>query len=247
MNVHRFTTAVAACAIAAGPANALLSINVAQDDTTVPGWVVNTFTLDCDQDLLSMVALSDLTSGSMLNLPGVWPDTFSNGPGDSYYSINNDPNTNGGLAPGDLGGYPGFFDENGIGMTWYNIGRSDIGIGLHLATLTFSEDTFGSLGFITYAGDGYVEGTFDINDGIADLVQSYVSEPEPDPDPDPGNDPDPVTTPDPGTTPDPPPPTPIPYPNPGSSAVPEPVGLGVLGAFVAIIGGLHRRRLDHTD
>lgn len=238
MSASRLTLVITMCALATPQAHALLSINVTQDYTTVPGWVVNTFTADSDFDITIMVAYSELTSGSMLNLPSIFPETLSTGPGDSYFSINDDPYTSGWLGHGDLvGGTPDpFFDEHGIGMAWHNLRTTDIGTDLHLATLTFSEDTFGSLLFETLAGDAEMRGTFDINGGIASLAQLYVQEPDTDPQSDPGSNPNTGGTPDSN-----------PNPNTGGSAVPEPVGLGIFGAFVAILGGLHRRRLHSVD
>ena len=232
------------CSLAASPTHALLSLNVTHDDTLLPGYVVNTFTLDSDEDISSAVAYSELTAGSMYDSDGSYRQSYFSTPGDSYISINNDPNFTGGLGYGDLtgGATAAFFDENGIGMTWFNICATDMGTDLHLMTLTFSIDTLGSLQFLTLPGyNGRIEATFDITDGVADFADLYIRESDPEPE----HNSYPGTDPDPGTTPPPPNPNPIPYPNPGggSHAIPEPAGLGVLGAIVAIVGGLHRKRL----
>lgn len=247
MNARRITLAAVACALATGHAHALLSINVSHDDALVPGWIVNTITADSDTDVTAAGALSDLTSGSLLQLSGFFPNTMPNGPGDSYISINNDPNTNSGLTAGDLTRPepppPATFDDAGIAMIWFNIGQNDIGTGLHLATLTFSADALGNLGFLASASGGYLaKGSFDIVNGVAIPGEFIFFEPPPRTDPVPNPQPNPN-----------PKPNPNPDLNPGGglpgdlnldgNAIPEPVWLGFLAAGAALIGGLHRRRL----
>lgn len=244
MNARRITLVAAACALNTGQvAHALLSINVTNDDTLVPGWVVNTFTADSDTDLTAAGALSNLTSGSLLQLPGFFPNTMPNGPGDSYISINNDPNTNSGLTAGDLVTSgptpPATFDDAGIAMIWFNIGQNDLGTGLHLATLTFSADALGNLGFLASAsGDYLVKGSFDIINGVAIPGEFIFFEPPPRTDPVPNPLPNPNPNPN---------PKPNPNPNPDGNAIPEPVWLGFLAVGAAVVGGLHRRRLGVHD
>lgn len=236
MNALRLTSALIPLTLATAPVHALLSINVTHDDTLVPGYIVNTFTLDSDTDITSTVALTELTSGTMYDTDGAYKLSPFSTPGDSYISINNDPNTNGGLGYGDLTGHSApaaFFDENGIGMAWFNVRDTDVGDDMHLMTLTFSNDTYGALQCLTLsASHGRLNALFDIAEGYADISVLDVTEPQPEPDPDPNPDPDPDLNPD-----------PQPNPNPGGNAIPEPVGLGVLAASAAVLGGLHRRRL----
>ena len=253
MDMTRRLIVSAVCAVACSQAQALMSINVFQDDTSVPGWVVNTFTVDSDTDLTAAVALTRLNSGSLLQVPGFFGDKRSNGLGDSYISINNDELTIAGLGAGDLGSQAAIFDSTGISQTWLNTSTSDIGTGMHLATLTFSEDTSGNLEFIIAAASGfYTKIGYGLTDGIATEgeVVKYEPKPDPNPLPDPGDD-DPGENPggDPGDN-----PGGNPGGNPGSggnpsgggSPIPEPAGLGLIALVAVAIGGLHRRRLVDT-
>ncbi len=244
MSMTRNLLAVAVCATACSPVWALLSINVLQDDTTVPGWVINTFTVDSDTDVTAAIALSDLSSGSMLQVPGFFTLKRSNGPGDSFISINDDLNTVTGLGVLDLTipdpAPPTAFDDTGIAMLWFNTSTSDIGLGMHLATLTFSQDTMGSLDLWAGSGQGFRQNIYSITDGFAELTSTIAPPPIPDPpiDPDPLPDPDP--DPDPGSN-DPPDGDPV---SGGGNPIPEPAGLGLLAVAAAAFGGLHRRRLN---
>lgn len=243
MKIRGITLAAAVCALTTTGAQALLSVNVLQDNTTLPGWVINTFTVDSDTNLTVAAALTDLSSGSMLQVPGFYSPTRSNGLGDSYIDINGDLSTSWGLTVGDLtqpeAPPPATFDSAGIATVWSNIRFGDIGTGMHLATLTFSDDAAGGLELWTGTAQGILKNMYTLDGGLFSLSSSIP----PPPIPDPPIDPDPLPDPDPGTTPGTGPPNPIPYPDTGSGAVPEPVGLGIFGAFVAVVGGLHRRRL----
>jgi len=250
MFTTRHLTAFALSAALCSQAHALLSINVLQDNTTVPGWVINTFTVDSvEQDITAVVAFSDLLSGSMLQVPGFYTFKQSNGPGDSYININDDPNTNGWLGYGDLvGGAPeAFFDETGIGMSWFNIRTSDIGIDMHLATLTFSDDSIGDFDLLVFNGQGRRQSTYSIIDGFVEFTSTIDPRPIPDPPvdpnplPDPGEDPggNPGGNPGSGGN----PPNPGSGGNSGGNTIPEPAGLGLIALAAATFGGLHRRRL----
>jgi len=247
MSMKRNLLTAVVCATACTQAHALLSINVLQDDTSVPGWVINTFTVDSDADLTAAVALSRLNSGSMLQVPGFFGDKRSNGLGDSFFNINGDELTIAGLGAGDLGSAAAIFDSSGISQTWFNIKSSDIGLGMHLATLTFSDDTSGSLEFLTTsAGDFLTKVSYGVTDGIATAGEIVVYEPpEPpvdtDPLPDPGDD-DPVDNPGSGGNPTNPGPGGTPAGD-GGNTIPEPAGLGLIALAAAAFGGLHRRRL----
>lgn len=255
MPFTRDLLAVAVCATACSQAQALMSINVLQDDTTVPGWIINTFTVDSDTDVMIATALSDLSSGSILDLPGFFPQTASNGPGDSFVTINGNRNTSAGLSAGDLGGAStASLNSSRIDLTWYTTNTDDIGLGMHVATFTFSDDAQGVLSFGVLASGQQRYALFTIADGVSIMDKSstylpftlWVSRPpvppipdppldtdplpDPDPDPDPGNDP-----PDPGL-PD------VIISDGGNNPIPEPAGLGLLGLCAALIGGLHRRR-----
>lgn len=249
MSITRSLVAALVCAVACTPVQALLSVNVLQDNTSVPGWVINTFTVDSiEQDITVAVALSDLSSGSMLQVPGFYPFKQSNGLGDSYVSINDDPNTNGWLGSGDLGGpEDAFFDETGIGMAWYNIGTNDTGLGMHLATLTFSSNAVGDFTLLLAGSEGLRRSDYEILDGAIELYSTV----DPRPIPDPPIDPDPLPDPgeDPGTGGGPIDPGPgggDPGGDGGSNTIPEPAALGLIGLVVAAFGGLHRRRLVST-
>jgi hypothetical protein len=246
MSMMRNLFAGVLCVAVSSQAYALLSVNVLQDDTTVPGWVINTFTVDSDQDFTSAVALSNLFTGSMLQIPGPFTLKQSSGPGDSFININDDPNTISGLAAGDLGGTAARFDSTGIDMTWFNTSTSDIGSGMHLATLTFSEDTAGSLELWAVSGQGLRQNIYSITDGIAELTSTIAPRPLPDPpmDPDPLPEPDPG----PGSGGDPPNDPPGTGGNPPGHAtgspIPEPAGLGLFAVAAAGFGALRRRRLN---
>ncbi len=259
MSITRNLTAVVVCATACSQVQALLSVNVLQDNTTLPGWVINTFTVDSDTDLTVAVALSELSSGSMLQVPGLFsnPIIRPNGPGDSYISINDDPFTNAGLTAGDLtrpaDPPPATFDDTGIAIVWRNTRTNDIGAGMHLATLTFSDDTVGDLELWALSVQGgKLMNTYSLDGGFVSLINSISPPPLPDPpiDTDPlpetgtgGNTGTGTGTGTGGNT------------NPGSglpgdsgptgsnNPIPEPAGLGLLAVAAAMIGGLHRRRL----
>jgi hypothetical protein len=245
MRVHRVLFAAAACALVAGQSYGPLSLNVSQDFTTVPGFVVNTFTADSGTDITIGTALSKLSAGSIFNQPGLFPISQSNGPGDSYVSINNNTGTMAILGAGDLGGTPTpVLDDTKINLGWFTTDIDDIGLGMHIATLTFSDDAQGELSFAILAGSVSRFDLFSISNGIAMLEDTSTYSPfhlsgvGP-------------------TKPWTPPPNPNPNPNPnpgggstggssgtGGNAVPEPVWLGLLAIGTAVIGGLHRRRLS---
>jgi hypothetical protein len=249
MSKLSYTLATVVCVSIGSQANALLSINLQQDSTTVPGFVINTFTVDSDTDLLSAVALSDLSSGSILNLSGPIPvETFSNGPGDSFVTINGNPNTFIAGGAGDLGPsapVAAIFNDSLISLAWGSTSTDDIGLGLSLATFTFSEDAMGSLGMIVGSQDTRWSGFFSIDSGAVSLASSssfvvidpdpLPPTPNPNPNPNPGNNNPPT-----GNN---PPPTGGNPPPAHDSPIPEPAGLGLLAVAAAFIGGLHRRRL----
>jgi hypothetical protein len=247
MSTTRNLLAVAVSVTVCSQAQALLSVNVLQDNTTVPGWVINTFTADSDADLLSALASSNLSTGSMLQVPGFFLDKRSNGPGDSFININGDPNTISGLGAGDVGDPTPRFDSTGIAMTWLNIRGTDIGTGMHLATLTFSDDAVGGLQFWVGVGQRILQEEYSILDGFVNLSSSYLPPPPPPPPPnDPPIDTNPLPDPNPGPGNDPNPGPGLPgdlAPDGGNNPIPEPAGLGLLGLCAAVIGGLHRRRL----
>ncbi len=253
MSITRNLIAVTVCATACSQAQALLSLNVLQDNTTLPGWVINTFTVDTDRDLTVAAALSDLSSGSMLQVPGFSnPVIRPNGLGDSYISINDDPFTSAGLTAGDLTQPapppPVKFDDTGIAVVWRNIRTSDIGVGMHLATLTFSDDAVGDLEFWAVSVEGKLKNKYSLDGGFVSLINSIPPPPLPDPpvDTDPLPDPDTGGSTDPGTGGNTNPGSGLPghiTPDGNSNPIPEPAGLGLLGLCVALIGGLHRKRL----
>lgn len=231
------------CASSSSQALALLTVNIFHDDTTVPGWVINTFTADSDIDLTSAAAFSAPVTGSILNLPGPVPvETFFNGPGDSFVTINGNPNTAANLGAGrTLGGATTpTLSSSLIDLTWYNTNADDIGLGMHLATFSFSEDATGELVMAVGTADGTVLLFHHlITDGFASLSSiSTLGTGDPDPNPPPNGSPAPTPTPDPS-----PPPDPGGDLFPDGNAIPEPVGLGLLGVGVALMGGLHRKRL----
>jgi len=254
MSMTRNLIAVAVCASACSQARALLSINVLQDNTTVPGWVINTFTVDSDTDLTIGAALSDLSSGSMLQIPGFSTSPIqSNGPGDSFIDINGDPFSSSGLTVGDLtrpaDPPPATFDSTGIAMIWSNSRTSDIGIGMHLATLTFSDDAAGGLELWAASGQGILKNRYSLDGGFLSLTRSIPPPPIPDPpiDTDPLPDPNPGAggNNDPGTGGNTNPGSGLPgdtFPDGGDNPVPEPASLTLLGVCAAIFGGLRRRR-----
>lgn len=239
MFIRRTAIAATACALCAGSTHGLMSIHVTHDDALLPGWVVNTFTADSDKDIFGLAAHSHIWQGSILNDPADYPFVLSSGPGDSYVSINNNPQTNASLGGGDAGGQKTpIFDNTEIDLTWYSLSTTDFGLGIHLATLTFSDDTIASLSIRLFRGGeefGY-DRVFQVINGVASYDPRYNGIqppyiPNPDPNPiDPNPDPDPGG----GTGGN-------PYPN--GEPIPEPVWLGFLAASAALIGGLHRRRL----
>lgn len=229
------------CAAACSQAYALLSVNVLQDDTTVPGWVINTFTVDSDTDVTVAEALSRLDSGSMLQVPGIFNSRQSNGLGDSFFNINNDGLTIAGLGAGDLGNSNAIFDSTGISQTWFNIRTSDIGTDMHLATLTFSDDAVGDFDLIVASGQGQRNSSYSILNGFIDLTSTIDPRPIPIPPDNPNPPSNPGGNPGTGGT----PPNPGSSGNPGSNTIPEPVGLGLIALAAAAFGGLHRRRLGH--
>lgn len=247
MKTCRLASAVlAGSVLACNHAEALLTINVTSDTSLVPGYVVNTFTVDSDTDMTIAAALTDLNSGSILQVPGFFGPIKSNGPGDSYVSMNNSPNSLAFLGAADLGGETGpTFNESLIDVTWYSTDTGDIGTGMHLATFTFSADAQGllSLGVLTATEHEY--SLYSILDGmtILDQVSSHpfvigTGRPIPSPPPPP---------PPPAPTPDPNPGTGInPPPDPGGDAIPEPTWLGIVAAGTALLGVMHRRRLHTT-
>jgi hypothetical protein len=250
MSMMRNLFAGVLCVAVSSQAYALLSVNVLQDDTTVPGWVINTFTVDSDTDVTAALALSELSSGSMLQIPGPFTLKQSSGPGDSFININGDLNTVSGLGVLDLTfpdpAPPTVFDDTGIAMLWFNISTSDIGTDMHLATLTFSADTAGDLELWAVSGQGFRQNIYSITDGVAELTSTIAPRPLPDP----PMDPEPLPEPDPGPGPGGDPPNDPPGTGgsptgPGSgSPIPEPAGLGLFAVAAAGFGALRRRRLD---
>lgn len=158
MTTSRFVLLTILSGFAAGSAQAALSFNVQWDAELIDGFVVNTITIDADSDLSGVGATSQLVSGTLNQLaaPPAFPDaetalaTIDLGPGDSFVTINGDPFTGAPVGGGvNTGGEAlAIFNSSQIDLTWSNFGSNDIGNGLLVARLVFSDDANGSFQMI---------------------------------------------------------------------------------------------------
>lgn len=160
MTISKFVLPVIIAGFAAGSAQAALRFNVVSDAGLIEGFVVNTITVDTDIDLNAISATSQLVSGTLnqLAFPPLFPDaetapaTADFGPGDSFVTIDGDQavearfgggaNTGGEAAP--------TFNTSGIDLTWDNVRTTDIGSGILIARLVFSDDASGSFQMMAF-------------------------------------------------------------------------------------------------